>query len=662
MKRKLILILFLTIYIFPAIAQSNQQPGASPIAKPVAKGIWIYLGKTLPKNFHYVVERKKEGTHRYEKLAEITSPVNESEMVKRQQDYQKYFENLDAFNASGINNLWKYLMEHTTIDSMYSNNFAMMHLLAGTAWLDSTAESKSGYVYRISAVATGNKVLSEKETNLSSSLQKVALPKINFSYKKYADGKLSLSWAVKEKLDMAHFNVYRTVFGTDTYKKENVIKGIYFEKDSLKLQVIDSIGLQPAWYEYQIAAVDAFGNEGEMQGYVSGSNIEEYYTPPVTHFKSVNTQRNHQVKLSWHYQHKKYLNGIDIMRSMNYDSGFIRIATVPVSDSSFTDILPVSGENYYYYLLLQSAGNAPIPTAKIFANYTDNSSQPEPPNEMDAVTIPRGIKVYWKSEEPFAKGFYVYRRNHPDDAFSQVSTLVPAGAEVYSFTDTSKALQAGEAYDYVVRTINEDNQLSIHSDTITANPGIHKPMAAPMNLRFRNSDGSITILWDDMRKWESDLVGYKIFRRMGNSGFVRLPNDSLRPEKNFYVDSTIQPGNNYAYAVITWDVSGSESERSVILIPVVSDELPGAPSGIRVSQSGDDVYITWGQIAGDVKSVNIYRSEPGVAAKWIATVTDADFFNDKEVKKGKLYFYQIAPVSHSNKEGAISEKVSLRLK
>ncbi len=662
MKRKLILSFLLAICILPASAQEVTQAGDQPVAKPVVQGIWIYLGRHLPKNFNYIVERKKEGTQRYEKLAEVKASASESEMKERQQNYQKYFDKLDALDAGEIDTLWQYFTTHSSIDSMYSNNLPMMHLLTGTAWFDNTAESKTGYIYRVSVVGADKKVLSEKESNPSSSLQKVSLPKINFSTKKYADGKLSLTWGVTDQLNMAHFNVYRTVFDKDSYQRIKVIKGVYTDKDSLKLQGIDSIGLQPAWYEYQIAAVDAFGNEGEMQGYISGSNIEDYYTPPVSNFKAINTQANHEVKISWRYENKRYLNGIDIMRSTNYDSGYTRIATVPLSDSSYTDILPVSGENYYYYLLLLSADKAPVPTAKIFANYTDNNAKPEAPNEIDAITITNGIKVYWKCEEPFSKGFYVYRRNNTEDEFTQISPLVPAGLDVYSFSDTSRQLQSGEAYEYIVRTINEDNQLSAASEAVSANPGIKKVIVSPMNLRYRIDEGNITIIWDNMSRWENNLLGYKVFRKAASESFIRMANDSLLSEKNFFVDSTIQPHIEYTYAVSSWDFSGNESEKSIIVIPVISEELPGAPSGIRVSQAGDNVYVTWGQIVGNVNAINIYRSEPGEQTKLITTISDADSFTDKNVIKGKLYFYQLATVNNANKIGEMSGKVSIRIK
>ncbi|HRB30560.1 MAG TPA: hypothetical protein PK872_03515 [Ferruginibacter sp.] len=661
--KRFIFLWLLSICILPgAMAQDNGQPGDLPVAKPVSQGVWVYLGNRLPKNMHYQIERKKENTQRYEKIGDVTAPVSEMEIEKRQQSYQKYFESLDALSTAEIKNLWQGLQSHTTIDSMYNNNLPMMHLLAGTAFFDNTADKNSAYFYRVTLLNTDNKNISQKESNVSSSIKMVSLPKINFSGKRYADGKLSLTWAVKDKIDMAHFNIYRTVFGKDDFHRIKIEKGIYSDKDSLKLMGIDSLGKQPAWYEYKIAPVDAFGNEGEMQGYVNGGNLQDYYAPPVTNFRVVNTHQNHEVKLAWHFENKKYLNGVAIMRSLMYDSGYKRIATVPVDDSVFTDILPVSGENYYYYLLLFSANNDPVPTAKIFATYTDENAKPEPPNEIDATNIANGIKVYWKSEEPFGKGFYVYRRNNPQDEFTQVSPLMPVGSAVYSFTDTSRQLQAGEVYEYVVRTINENNQLSNPSDTVTANPGIKKAIAAPMNLRYRNDDDRITLLWDDMRPWENDLLGYKVFRKTGNGNFERMANDSLQPTKNFYIDSTLQKGISYSYAVSAIDISGNESEKSTIVTPAIVEHLPASPSGITLSQTGNEIYISWGQIAGDIASIKIYRSETGQPAKIIGTVNDADSFTDKNVSKGKLYFYQLASVNNKNKEGLLSEKVAVRVR
>ena len=284
---------------------------------------------------------------------------------------------------------------------------------------------------------------------------------------------------------------------------------------------------------------------------------------------------------------------------MIFDSVYNKIATVPPSDTTYTDIVPTGGENYYYYLILYSGQSDPVATAKVAALYSGKSEKPEPPTEIDAQTINNGVKVYWKSEAPYASGFYVYRKENPDEGFLQVSGLIPSGASVYSFTDTSKNLQAGEIYQYIVRTVNDNNLMSNSSDTVSANPGIKVKLSSPMHLRYRSENGNISLIWDDMRRIDNDLIGYKIYRKLNSeNNFTRIANDSLKSEKNFFIDSTIKPGIQYEYGVSAIDYFGNESPLSIISV-IINENLPAAPSGITASASGSDIVINWGQIEGD---------------------------------------------------------------
>jgi len=94
----------------------------------------------------------------------------------------------------------------------------------------------------------------------------------------------------------------------------------------------------------------------------------------------------------------------------------------------------------------------------------------------------------------------------------------------------------------------------------------------------------------------------------------------------------------------------------------ISENLPATPSGIQLSITDNAVYITWGQIAGEVSAINIYRFTAGQQPKLIATVDDADSYTDKNVSKGTLYFYQLSSVNKDRKEGTLSDKVAVRMR
>lgn len=657
MKRILLLLFLMSCFSF----RSTSQDINTPAAIPVSGGVLVYCGNQIPKNGSYVIERRKNESGRYENTGTAKAPASVQEMEQRQVKYSTFFKALDPINSVEQRRIWSYLQSHVFIDSISADNLPMLHLMAGTAFFDNTAEKGVNYQYRVSKTDASGKQISQQVTNSVLSFKMPQLPKMYFSQKKYADGKLAITWALKDQLGLSHFNIYRTIFGKDDYQKIQVEKGVYGDKDSLKLLAIDSIGKSPGWFEYKITPVDLYGNEGEEQGYVDGNNIQDYYAPPVSRFKAVNTGSNHEVRLSWSYENKKYLNGISVMRSTNYDSGYIRIATVPLSDTTFTDILPVSGENYYYYLLLSSAENRPIPTAKVFAVYTDKNEVPERPDKIDAVTIPEGIHVYWTSDAPYTKGFYVYRRSDPTQSFVQVSSLIPVGTRVYSFADTTNLLQPGNVYEYVVRAMSENNLLSDNSDTVSAHPGKKMVLVPPMNVRFNRRDGKTTVLWDDMTPLTENLLGYRVLRKEDNGAWIAVANDSVQPKKNFFVDS-VNNNKGFSYAVSSLDYFGNVSQPSVIAVPAERAVLPSAPSGIKISQTSEGVYISWGQISNDIGTIKIYRSESGQKAELIGSTNENDFFEDKKVGKGKLYFYQISSVDVSKREGNLSEKVSVRVK
>jgi len=95
----------------------------------------------------------------------------------------------------------------------------------------------------------------------------------------------------------------------------------------------------------------------------------------------------------------------------------------------------------------------------------------------------------------------------------------------------------------------------------------------------------------------------------------------------------------------------------------VNENLPAIPWGITASSSGNVIVITWGQLVGDdISTIRIYRSEPGQQAKATGTVDAVTGeFTDKNVSKGKLYFYQLSSVNKNGNEGMLSEKISIRL-
>lgn len=663
MLKKLIILVILSLAYIQLFAQ-NKKSGTEPVAASAEKGIWIYLGNSIPEDFTYTIERKAKNAGNYDVIGKTTSAKTFSEAESLNQKWSKSFDKLDPLSKKELQREWDYLQRNKTTDSLQSDNLPVMHLIAGTAFLDTTVRKDQSYSYRISkSDASGNKSES-KETPLVTWKPSPAFPAINTSSVKFASGKLVIEWTAKSAMSMAHFNIYRSVFGKNEFKRLKVEKGFYFRNDSLVLLIIDTIGLQPAWYEYQFEPVDIYGNAGTIGALCSGGSMMEHYAPPVTNLKAVAIQKDHQIRISWKFENKKYLSGITIMRSSNFDSSYQRIATVPVTDTVYVDRVPVAGENYYYYLLLHSAQTDPVPTAKVAALYYNKSETPVRPKNVAAETIENGVRIHWEYDEPYVNGFYVYRNENSNEKFVQVSGLISAEGRIFSFTDTSKNLSGGEVYRYAVKSVGDAGQMSNFSDTVSAHPGIRVILNSPEHLRLRLNNGVVTLIWDDLRKSMNDVLGYSVYRRIsGEKEFADLLKNIKGTEKNFYIDSTALPGIAYEYAVSVKDIFGNES---VVCKPVkvVIDkvQLP-VPSGISALSAGDKILIRWGQIGDDKNlKIRIYRTAQGQKTELIGTADSrAEEFTDSKVVKGKLYFYQLSTEDTDKNESALSEKLSVRL-
>lgn len=85
---------------------------------------------------------------------------------------------------------------------------------------------------------------------------------------------------------------------------------------------------------------------------------------------------------------------------------------------------------------------------------------------------------------------------------------------------------------------------------------------------------------------------------------------------------------------------------------------PGAPSGLKASQSGSNIVLSWkpSLSANDVKTYNIYRD-----GKQIDTTTSATSYTDTTVEAGKKYSYQVQAVDSTNAKSKLSSAVQITI-
>jgi len=653
-----LLIIITLMFTFSGIstAQENQ-----PTAVATEKGIWVYLGNEIPSGFEYQV-LKSVGNGDYIPVGTTSYRGDQGTMMAMTGKYYPLFGNLEKPTESELSLLRDYASRNKTTDSVYISNFPLMHLLLGTAFFDGEVDAGKTYRYRVAKIS-GRERAWERTSNSAGYPAKPGIPKPEFSSKLESASQVVVRWYVPGGSGLNSFLVYRRVFGKGEYQRLDIERGFNVSQDTVYLIAADTAVQNPALYEYYIKPLDIYGNSGPESEVISAGTLGSVNYAVPEYFNGRGGEKDHRVELSWKFGETGYLSSIELYRSKSFDDGYRRIARLAPTDTSFTDIVPVANENFWYYLITGGPnGNSP-PSAKVSAMFRNSGEKPLPPEETGAESIKGGVKVYWSCHEQYTKGFYVYRYVYETAEFEQVSGLIPAGEEIYSFVDTARFLQGNDVYRYAVRTVNDVDQLSDFSETASASPGKKATVGTPMNLRITARENGILLIWDDMRPAEPVLLGYKVFRKEDPDGrYELLPGDTLKNELNFYRDTTLVSGKAYRYAVTAIDFYGNESAQSVSVsfVPEVSTVI--APEIMRAVNTKEGILVSWGQVTDEkAVSVKVYRSRPGMNPLPVITLQKtSDEYLDKSVSEGELYTYEITVVMEGGSEAARSSGVTVR--
>jgi hypothetical protein len=656
-NRLLISLLFIFFVIAYSKAQDNQ-----PTAVSTDNGIWIYLGNEIPDGFQYQV-LKKAGDGNFNLIGTTAYPENAESMMARIEEYHPYFNHLDKPGDAELRLLQDYASRSKTTDSIYIQNFPLMHLALGTAFFDPEVQAGNSVQYMVRKITERDPKVWERPSNPLQYPVKTNILKPEFSDKQEFRSQILLRWFVPEQRSLNTFAIYRRVFGLGEYQKISATKGFNTSQDTVYLIAIDTIVQSPAIYEYYIKPLDIYGNSGPDSEVISAGTIGSAYYPVPEYFNARGGEKDYQVELAWKFNDMGYLRSIELYRSASFDDGYTMIARLSPDDSTYTDVVPVANENFYYYLIISGPVEKSLPTAKISAMFRNPGEKPPPPDEIAAGNIPGGITVYWSYHEPHAKGFYVYRYVYEKAEYMQVSGLVPAGGEIYSFTDSSANLQGNDIYRYAVKVVNDVDLMSDFSESASASPGIKADVGSPVNLRINPTENGILLVWDDMRDAEPVLMGYKVYRKTNpDETFSLLPNDTLRNELNYYRDTTLISGKSYIYSISAIDLYGNESIKSN---PVTHHTEPLSylsPDISKVVSTPDGIVISWDQFTDEnAASIKIYRSQPGGQPAVIATLDkESEEYLDTAVSEGELYIYEISLVTGDGREYERSRGWSVR--
>ena len=342
------------------------------------------------------------------------------------------------------------------------------------------------------------------------------------------------------------------------------------------------------------------------------------------------------------------------------------------------------GAIYYYYVtaidsMMRESVPSGVQNVKI---EVDRSQVPSSPGDL--VILPskdgEGFIISWTPPTTNEDGsplndlayYYIYRKEGINGEWELVAKI-----DKSKILYQDHGLEVGQAYYYRIIAVDEDGNYSKALEggrNLLGRTDQLQP-SRPTNLTVTPGDAYVNLAWsepttnaDGTSLVDGDLIGYKIYRKkLYDTGDFELVKVLYRDTS--WKDITVEPGEDYIYAVAAVDSSGNESVWSTPVSTAAGVEIPSAPEELSARLTETEFMLVWQRVTNTpVVEYRIYRSlTPEGPYQYYASSTADDDGNLSDAYWGKMlsrpnigediYYWKVSAVSSQGIEGPLSAYV-----
>lgn len=620
------------------------------------KGIFVYLGKSIPSGVKAstIAIQRKDDKGDFKKIVDVKCASSESDFISKAKDAAKYFPDYSFPADSSLKTVWARAIKFGILDSAtYWAMHPAVRMALGVLYYDTDTKEKTKYTYRVNDLT-------------STEVQYPIYPKydeVSLNEYQYDNNGLYVRFKSIGKNTPSAFKVFKY---NDAGKAEEVsgTHNKYKVRDTTYYVIQDKSVTAGKQYQYSWVGVDMHGNTsyGSLPFII---NLRDFST---VYFKRTNAKREKDrlgIKLTWSISDVSNVESIRIFRSENFDKNFAEVGAARSADTSFTDESIVPDKIYYYYLQIKDKTSTQTKNSAKFFDYGFDTRKPITPIINDAVGLPNGVKLKVAIPDNYIAGYRVYRSENGSDEYSTIADLVTLhpDSNTATYYDTGATMSGRIFYNYKIESENTSHIVSDKSNKMQARPERSADVASPTNLLAYYQDSAINLYWNDLRKGDEFVAGYRLYKKesTASSFSLMLPKDSVF-EGNRFIDESIVAGKTYEYEIESIDLFGHpSSSRATANVEIAAERItpPVISSGVNLP---DGILIEWNKPnVSNLKGYKLYRYQRGRDATVIAQPdANSKSFLDKTAKSGELYFYMISSVGTNNAESATSEEVGIR--
>ena len=651
MRNKYFLI---TTILMLAISKSFAASIQPYTAYPSAKGI-IIITSDVMKNANKIDLKRREAGKNWQNIASYFPAMDLNAFANAYQQVSKLVPVTVGFNKLTASQIWEAYSKISIGDSLkWVGGLLASRIALGYAFFDSTAKPNVNYEYEIIS-----------SSGMDKTTAAVSFPgRSDYGTLKrdtsFSDGKfIETIW--KAKTNHRAFNV--EVYRGHNYSKvfTRIYPDYWIEKSkqrdtTLYYHIKDTAIFQSQIYRYVIIPVDLFGAQSKPGDTMICNSLNLISMSVIQQLHVGNIEAGGRILVSWKTDFSDDLMGYNVFRSDESDKNFKMVSFIPSTDTAYLDYNAEMMKPYYYYVEPVTVTSIKLPrSATAFGMYQEKR-QPEAPVMIGAFGINNGVQLDFQMVEKTISGYRVYRNSKDDSALQLISGLLPVRDAHITYIDTSASLAGGFIYTYKVRAENESQVVSNFSKPVQAAP-LKKTKPNAIACKTKLELGRVFLKWE-LDTLNTSVLSFEIWRRevsdKSENKFSPLEKNTLDGKSRMYVDTTIEIGKIYEYAVTCNDRFGGKSEityTSAIDIPLPKTVSPSEVNAVPMS---DGILISWSIVFEDgLKNYNVYRYEKGAKPQMLGTISATEknlSYKDSSASKGKMYFYYITTTNTSGTE------------
>ena len=380
-------------------------------------------------------------------------------------------------------------------------------------------------------------------------------------------------------------------------------------------------------YTYRVRAYNTGGNS-------SYSNTASATTfPPAPAAPSsldAFTISSSQINLTW-TDNSANEDSFRIERSLSFLSGYVHIASVGASITSYSNTGLASNTEYFYRVLAKNTGGSSAYTNVDSA--TTLSAPPNAPSVLSAATVSNDqINLSWTDNSSDELGFRIEISLTSGSGFSEITTV---GPNVTAFFSTG--LDPNTPYYYRVRAYNVSGNSS-YTNEATATTLPDAPNAPSVLTATAVSGSQINLAWTDNSTNED---GFVIESKL-STGFTFSVLTTVGVNVTSYSNTGLMAVTGYDYRVRAYNAGGNSAYSNV----ASATTLPAPPNTpanlIATASSNTKIDLIWNNVANE----DSFKIERGLSVSGPFTHIANNPANDTTycdtgLLGSTIYFYRV---------------------